>query len=153
MQVGDTKLPPVSQIGIVVKDIEKSADYYAARFDIGPFSIMEVDLDGAVLRGKPASIRMKVGFAQSGPVQLELIQPLSGDNIYTEFLAAKGEGIHHLGFQVEDFDAMLAAFAREGVEPVFYRNRDGFAFAYMDTEKIGGVMVELLWSGKQGVQS
>ncbi len=149
-----TDLPPVSQIGIVVRDLQKTADYYTSTFGIGPFTMLDVNLDGVILRGKPGNMKIKVGFAQSGAMQIEMIQPLEGDNnLYAEFLDAKGEGIHHLGIQVDDFEAALAGMAGAGFQPVLYRNQDGFAFAYMDTDKVGGIMIELIWSGQNRVSS
>ena len=142
-------LPPVSQVGIVVRDIEKTAAFYYSTFGIGPFEIVpEVKFEGVILRGSPTNAKIKVAFAQSGPVQIELIEPLEGKNIYTEFLDSKGEGLHHLGFQVDDLDSMLAEFKSKGIEPVFWLNLGWMAFAYLNTETIGGVMFELLWSKK-----
>jgi methylmalonyl-CoA/ethylmalonyl-CoA epimerase len=142
-------LPAVSQVGIVVRDIEKTAAFYYSTFGIGPFEIVpEVKFEGVILRGSPTNAKIKVAFAQSGPLQIELIQPLEGENIYTEFLDTKGEGLHHLGFQVDDFDSMLAEFRIKGIEPVFWLNLGWMAFAYLNTETIGGVMFELLWSRK-----
>ena len=142
-------LPPVSQVGIVVKDIEKTVAFYYSTFGIGPFAIVpEVKFEGAMLRGQPISTSIKVAFAQSGPVQIELIQPLEGENIYTEFLESKGEGLHHLGFQVDDFDGLLARFKSKGIEPVFWHHLGWMAFAYLSTDRIGGVIIELLWSKK-----
>lgn len=142
-------LPPVSQVGIVVRDIEKTAAFYYSTFGVGPFAIVpEVKFEGVILRGSPTNAKIKVAFAQSGPLQIELIQPLEGENIYTEFLDTKGEGLHHLGFQVDDFDSMLAEFKSRGIEPVFWLNLGWMAFAYLNTETIGGVMFELLWSKK-----
>jgi methylmalonyl-CoA/ethylmalonyl-CoA epimerase len=142
-------LPAVSQVGIVVRDIEKTAAFYYSTFGVGPFAIVpEVKFEGVILRGSPTNAKIKVAFAQSGPLQIELIQPLEGENIYTEFLDTKGEGLHHLGFQVDDFDSMLAEFRTKGIEPVFWLNLGWMAFAYLNTETIGGVMFELLWSKK-----
>jgi len=144
-------LPPLSQVGIVVRDIDKTAAFYHSTFGIGPFGIIpEVKFEGALLRGRPTSTSIKVAFAQSGPVQIELIQPLEGQSIYTEFLAAKGEGLHHLGFEVDDFHGWLARFKSKGVEPVFWHNMGWMAFAYLGTDSVGGVMIELLWYQKQG---
>lgn len=143
-------LPPLSQIGIVVSDIDRTAAFYHSTFGIGPFAIIpEVKFEGAILRGRPTSTSIKVAFAQSGSVQIELIQPLEGESIYAEFLAAKGEGLHHLGFEVDDFDGQLAAFKSKGIEPIFWHNMGWMAFAYLGTDSIGGVMIELLWSRKQ----
>ncbi|MBM4462557.1 MAG: hypothetical protein FJ012_04345 [Chloroflexi bacterium] len=145
---GKVVLPPVSQVGIVVRDIERTAQYYTSTFGIGPFTIIDVDMDGVILRDKPIRLKMKAAFAQSGPLQIELIQSVEGENLYTEFLASKGEGLHHLGFQVDDMEAVLADLARKGIKPVFHHNYGFGAFAYLNTDKIGGVMFELLWTKK-----
>ena len=143
-------LPPVSQIGIVVRDLENTAAFYHSTFGIGPFSIVpEVKFDGVILRGQPTNSKIKVAFADSGPLQIELIQPIEGENIYTEFLQAGNEGLHHLGFEVDDFEGMLAKFKSRGIEPIFWHNMGFMAFAYLDTGKIGGVIVELLWHKKR----
>ncbi len=148
MMVDDASivLPPVRQIGLVVRDLEKTADFYYSTFGIGPFSIVpEVKFDGVILRGQPTNSRIKVAFADSGPLQIELIQPLEGENIYTEFLRSGNEGLHHLGFEVDNFEGMMAKFKRQGIEPLFWKSYRSMAFAYLDTGKIGGVIVELLW--------
>ena len=143
-------LPPVSQIGLVVRDLEKTVAFYHSTFGIGPFSIVpEVKFDGVILRGQPTNSKIKVAFADSGPLQIELIQPIEGENIYTEFLQAGNEGLHHLGFEVDDFEGMLAKFKSRGIEPIFWHNMGFMAFAYLDTGKIGGVIVELLWHKKR----
>ena len=98
------KLPPVGQVGIVVRDIRKAADYYTATFGIGPFTIIDVNMEGVLLRDKPSSSKIKSAFARSGTLQIEFIQPVEGENLYTEFLATNGEGLHHLGFRVEDVE-------------------------------------------------
>jgi len=147
----DFKLPPVYQLGYVVRDIRKVCDYYASTFGMGPFSPpMEVNMDGAILRGRPVRCRIKVSFAQSGPLQIELIEPIEGENPYFEFLEAKGEGIHHLAFPVEDMNAAKAAFRARGLEPVFYHDMKVMEFAYFDTSAIGGLWVEFLyWKAKK----
>ena len=139
------KLPPVYQIGFVVRDIEKTCKHYESILGTGPFSeVIDVDMDGALLRGRPVETRIKVAFVQSGDVQIELIQPVEGENVYTEFLARKGEGIHHLAYQVEDMDAMKARFAHMGIDPVFSRDMGVMEFAYFDTSEVGGLMIEFL---------
>src|SRR5512136_1045690 len=116
-------LPPVDQIGLVVRDLERTAAFYYSTFGLGPFSIVpEVRFDGVILRGRPTDSKVKVAFADSGQVQIELIQPLEGENIYTEFLGSGNEGLHHLGFEVDNFEGMLAKFQRRGIEPVFWKS-------------------------------
>ena len=106
------KLPKVSQLGYAVADIEKACKYYESTLGIGPFCPpFEVDMSGAVFKGKPVQTKIKVAFVQWGDVQIELIQPLDSRNPYTEYLARHGDGIHHLGFTVTDMDVMKAEFA------------------------------------------
>src|SRR5512136_1536556 len=137
------KLPKVSQLGYVVADIDRACRYYESTLGIGPFSNpFEVDMSGAVFRGKPVQTRIKVAFVQSRDVQIELIQPLDGNNPYTEYLARHGDGIHHLGFTVTDMDGKKAEFAAAGFQPVFHHDMGVMEFAYYDTSGIGGVMTE-----------
>jgi methylmalonyl-CoA epimerase len=136
----------------VVKDIDRAIQYYTSTFGMGPFSVLDVDMEGVLLRGKPTSAKIKVAFADSGPLQVELIQPVEGKSIYTEFLDSKGEGLHHLAFQVDDLDTMLTGLAKEGIEPIWQQRlpQFGIAFAYLNTDRIGGVIFELIEVKKQG---
>jgi methylmalonyl-CoA/ethylmalonyl-CoA epimerase len=143
--MSDVKLPPVYQLGYVVRDIEKACEFYEATYGVGPFTVIpEVDMDGAILRGKPVETRIKVAFAKSDKLEIEFIQPLQGKNLYTEFLEAKGDGIHHLGFLVDDMNAWKTQFAAKGFEPVFHHDMGVMEFAYFDTSMVGGLMLELL---------
>ena len=140
------KLPKVSQLGYVVADIEKACQYYESTLGIGPFCPpFEVDMSGAVFKGKPVQTRIKVAFVQWGDIQIELIQPLDSRNPYTEYLSRHGDGIHHLGFTVKDMDGKKAEFAAAGLQPIFYHDMAVMQFAYYDTSAIGGVMSELLY--------
>jgi predicted enzyme related to lactoylglutathione lyase len=153
-QESPATLPPVFQLGFVVSDIERACKYYEAVFRTGPFSrIIDVNMDGALLRGKPIDTTIKVAFVQSGDVQIELIQPVEGENLYTEFLEARGEGIHHLAYQVEDLEAIKAAFTEKVGEPVFSRDMGIMEFAYFDTSEVGGLMIEFLCFKNRSEQS
>jgi methylmalonyl-CoA/ethylmalonyl-CoA epimerase len=141
----DLKLPPVYQLGYVVRDIDKACEFYEATYGVGPFQVFpEVIMDGAILRGTPVDTRIKVALAKSDKIEIEFIQPLQGKNLYTEFLEAKGDGMHHLGFVVEDMNAWKEQFAARGFAPVFHRDMGVMEFAYFDTSTIGGLMLELL---------
>lgn len=140
----ELRLPPIHQLGYVVKDIEPVAKHYESTFGIGPFSPpMDVDMTGVIFRGKPISTKIRVSFAQSGTLQVELIQPVEGDSVYTEFLEKNGDGIHHLAFEIEDMPAWKAQFAEQGLEPIFHQDMGFMEFAYFDTSYFGGLMLEL----------
>lgn len=137
-------LPPLEHVGIVVKDMDRAIEYYSSTFGLGPFEVQEREAKGVTYKGQIGSFRLKLAFAQSGPINIELIQVLQGETPHTEFLREKGEGIQHLGFRVDDLEGMLVELAKEGIEPVFHRMSPPIAFAYLNTDKIGGVMFELL---------
>ena len=89
---------------------------------------------------------MKMAFANTGQIEVELIQVLEGETPHTEFLREKGEGLHHLRCCVDDVDGVLAEMAKDGIEPFFYHEVEGMGkiFAYLNTDKVGGVVLELL---------
>jgi 4-hydroxyphenylpyruvate dioxygenase-like putative hemolysin len=141
----ELRLPPVYQLGYVVRNVEQACAFYESTYGVGPFQVInEVDMEGAILRGKPISTKIKVAFAKSDKVEIEFIEPLEGKNLYTEFLETKGEGIHHLAFVVDDMDAWIKEFAAKGFEPVFHHDMVVMDFAYFDTSRFGGLMLELL---------
>lgn len=138
-------LPPVEQIGIIVKDIDKTIEYYVKVLGWGPFNISEVALEGCLYRGKPTDVKLKMAMAQSGSIEIELIQVLDGESIHSEFLRERGEGIQHVRFSVNNLDEILAQWAEDGIEPVWQHSFPelGISWAYVDTDQVGGVMTEL----------
>ena len=140
------RLPQIYQLGYVVADVEKVARHCESTFDIGHFAgPIVVPMKNAIFMGKVVNTEIKAAFAKSGDIQIELIQPLDDDNPYTEFLARRGDGIHHLGFKVDDMEVAKDEFARKGLEPVFSCDLMVMKFAYYDTAQFGGLMLELLW--------
>ena len=140
------RLPKIYQLGYVVADVEKAARHYESAFGIGPFAgPVVVPMKKAVFMGRTVSTKIKTVFAKSGDIQIELIQPLDSENSYTEFLAKKGDGIHHLGFKVDDIEQAKAELAKKGMQPFFSGDLVVMKFAYYDTTQFGGLAMELLW--------
>jgi methylmalonyl-CoA/ethylmalonyl-CoA epimerase len=126
----------VDQIGIVVRDMEATMKFYEKMFGIEPFPTVESEIDSAKLR---------IGLLQLGEVQIELIQVLEGESIHSKFLEEKGEGLHHLGFFVQDIEKELAQLEKQGVKVLERGEVLGVVkFAYLDTEKTLGVILELI---------
>ena len=78
------QMKSISQVGIVVKDLQKAVENYWKNFGIGPWSIYTAappDLTDTFIRGEPASFSMKLAFTRAGSVMLEFIQPLEGESI------------------------------------------------------------------------
>lgn len=134
----------VNQVGIVVKDLDKAIQFYSQVFGLGPFRAWELALPEVVSRGKRMPLKMKLAFASLGPIQFELIEAPPGDNIYREFLETRGEGLHHLGFDVSDLEAQLSQVKKQGIGVLLSGGTERVSFAYLDSGQTGGVIFELI---------
>ena len=133
------------QIAIVVKSIDETVKFYSEVFGIGPFEIREAHFPTATYYGKKAGYRGKRAFAQLGPVTLELIELIEGKTVHEDFLKEKGEGLHHIGFNVKDLDRCEEEARKAGLKIIQgFRREDGSGFAYVDSDRIGGAMFELI---------
>jgi len=137
------KLPEVSQIGVVVEDLDRAVAFYQSVFGLGPFRIQEAEAPNVWDRGKEKRIKARLGFTNLGQVEIEFIHILEGDSVHLEFLREHGEGLHHLGFKVKDFQAKLELAKAMGFE-VLQTGPLGRFYAYLDTRRCGGIIVELL---------
>jgi hypothetical protein len=146
---GTTKLKRAVQIGIVVRDLERSKEALSSLFGLGPFRTIEWPNrpDSKYwFRGNEESIKIRQAFVQAGSLELELIQPLEGTrNAYWEFLQSRGEGIHHVLFETEDMDTAVDEFARKGIKVLQNGTgiRPGTRWALLDTQELTGFLVEL----------
>ena len=130
------KVKEITQVDLVVKDVRRTVENYWNILGIGPWDIYELHapmLAEVTYRGKPTQLSMKLGVATLGTMQLELIEPVSGDSLYSDFLAEYGEGPHHLQFTPDNVDEATKIMAEEGF-PLLMSGRIGDgAFAYYDT--------------------
>ncbi|NIS59629.1 MAG: hypothetical protein GTO13_02665 [Proteobacteria bacterium] len=146
------KLPSVTQIGIVVPDVEETIAYYQEKLLVGPFlripDFQKMGYEETYYRGEPEGFNSTFAFFRLGTMEVEIIQPLYGRSIYRDFLEAGRQGLHHLGFDVyDDLDQRLAAYRQMGIEVLMSGRGANRGFAYLDTEKVGGVIFELLDRG------
>lgn len=137
----------VVQIGIVVRDVERTAERYAEVFGIPKPDIVLIAADSfanTVYRGQPSNAYGKAAFFDMGPVQLELIEPVGAPSTWEEFLHIHGEGIHHIAFRVEHFDEAKAFLDARGMTVVQTGGWEGGRYAYIDGISQLGAIVELL---------
>ena len=142
------KLPRVGQIGFVVHDVDRAMEYYRDTFGIRPWLVSIPERSTCVVRGREIRARLKIALAYSGRIQLELIEVLEGETVHTEALREHGEGLHHLGFIVNDFTERLRACQAAGIEVLQQGGIEEMGFridyAYLDTVATGGVIFELI---------
>jgi hypothetical protein len=140
-------LGPIRQNGYVVRDLRAALDHWIHRLGVGPwYLIEEVKLDWFRHRGEDSSPRISIALANSGPLQIELIQQHDdAPSLYREFLDAGREGLQHLAFWSTDYqplyDAMLARGYTIGHEGQIGGEQG--RFAYFDCDAHPGAMIEI----------
>jgi hypothetical protein len=138
------------QVGVVVRDLDQSMAALTGVFGIGPFRVVECPAPGRENQqsyyGEPCRYRTRQAFADLGTVELELIQPLEGKTIWSDFLAERGPGLHHIRFNVPDEPALSAYLQTKGIGKTQEGAglRQGSYWANYDTEKLVGFIVEIL---------
>ena len=135
---------PIRQVGYIVRDLDAAMRSWCA-LGVGPwFTIRNIEQKG-LYRGEHCSPTLSIAFANSGPMQIELIQQ-HGDtpSIYREFLEARGEGFHQLAWWVADFDAMMQKATAAGWPIVWSGGgTDGTKFAYFELDPTISTVVEV----------
>jgi len=134
----------VDQLGFVYKDIEKQAKVMEELYGISKFTFFPIGEAPTEYKGKKSSTRATLGFSQLGDTEIELIEWKEGDSPYKDFLEQGREGFHHIGINVEDVDPYISDFKKKGIEILFYGEIGNGKFAYMDTEKTFGLIVEFI---------
>lgn len=137
------------QIGIVVRDLDEAVEHYE-RMGIGPFS--DGPSASTVHRevfGSPApSTRVRGKVAQMGPIEFELLSPVSGPSVQGEALDVRGEHALHLCAYTDDLDAEIERMTGAGFPVISYGELDdGGRFAYFDTRQVGGLILEYFQRG------
>lgn len=143
---------PITQIAWVTADIEATQNFLSTGFGAGAWTRMN-DIrfapEDCTLRGEPADFTIHVSLTYVGDLQLEVIQPVSGDSIYSEFLAANGPGLHHVCFDVHDIEIALGRAADMGLDVHQAGSMMGgeIKFAYLDGTAAGAPYIELAQIG------
>ena len=132
------------RVGVIVGDIEKAEKYYE-RLGFGPFKPSTLIHTDRKVHGKPApDTKNRAQASRLATFGFELISPISGPSVQQEFLEQRGEGINHICFIVDDIEEATEIMVEAGFKPVSTAlNEGGGGMAYFDTDKVGGVMIEL----------
>ena len=130
-------------ISIVVRDAEKTQKFYES-IGIGPW-VDYPPMKEYVKINVPDEngfYHLKIKCAQIGPVQLQLIEPGAGESLYKDHLREKGEGVYHIGFEVDDISAADAKIEAMGLKMLSSgRRENGSGFSYLETASEAGVVL------------
>ena len=137
---------PVRQNGYVVRDIEAALAHWSEVAGVGPwFYVERAPIHHFEYRGRPCEIHLSIALANSGPLQLELIQQRNdAPSLYRDFLDAGNEGLQHIAYWTERFDVDRA----KALEAGFAVGHEGLIgdygpFVYFESDAHPGSVIEL----------
>ncbi|WP_417355864.1 methylmalonyl-CoA epimerase [Flavobacterium sp.] len=125
----------IEHIGIAVKDLETSNQLFEKLLGTPAYKTEEVASEG-----------VKTSFFMNGPNKIELLEATNPDSPIAKFLEKKGEGIHHIAFDVEDIVSEIARLKEEGftiLNETPKKGADNKLVAFLHPKGTNGVLVEL----------
>jgi hypothetical protein len=137
----------VTQIALVVKDIEQVSEAWSKVFGLPKPEIQMTDPPEkarGVYRGDSTTARAKLAFFDLGQVSLELIEPVGEESVWYEVLEERGEGVHHIAFQVKDTDRVTTYLAEHDMPVIQQGHYTGGMYTYVESQPTLRVMLELL---------
>lgn len=127
-------LTKIDHLGIAVRDLDESIEYYEKSLGLSCHGREEVD-----------SQKVKTAFFEVGEVHLELLEPTSEDSPIAKFLEKNGEGIHHIAFHTDDIEGQLKQASGSGVRLIHEAPLEGAAdklVAFLHPKSTHGVLTE-----------
>ena len=126
----------INHIGIAVRSIEESLKFYTEKLNLKDYSIEEVE-----------ARKVKVASLQVGDIKIELIESTSVDGPIAKFIEKRGQGIHHIAFDVHDIEKELNDLKDKNVQLINETPREGAhntRIAFIHPKNSSGVLIELV---------
>lgn len=125
----------IEHIGIAVKDIGNANKIYEALLNAVPYKSEAVESEGVT-----------TSFFQVGENKIELLEATNPESAIARFIEKKGEGIHHIAFEVEDIHAEMERLKNEGFQLLNEKPKDGAdnkLVCFIHPKSANGVLIEL----------
>ena len=125
----------VEHIGIAVKDLSQANQLYAKLFGQEHYKVEAVESEG-----------VSTSFFKMGDTKIELLEASRPDSPIAKFIDKRGEGIHHIAFEVEDIEAEMKRLQQEGFTVLNEqpkRGADNKLVCFLHPKSTQGVLVEL----------
>ena len=125
----------IEHIGIAVNDLASASIIYEKLFGAPAYKQEEVASEG-----------VKTAFFRLGPNKIELLEATNPESSIAKFIAKKGEGIHHIAFEVEDIQFEISRLKKEGfvvLNEVPKKGADNKLVAFLNPNSTNGVLIEL----------
>ncbi|HEV8662613.1 MAG TPA: methylmalonyl-CoA epimerase [Candidatus Methylomirabilis sp.] len=125
----------LDHIAIAVRDLEEAARTFEQILGVPPAKVQEVPTE-----------KVRVAFFPFGGAEVELVQGLGSDNPIANFIAKRGEGIHHICFEVDDLQETLDRLSAAGVPLLDRSGKPGACgqVAFLHPKGANGVLIELV---------
>jgi methylmalonyl-CoA/ethylmalonyl-CoA epimerase len=125
----------LEHIGIAVKNIEAANKLFAALLGREHYKIEEVASEG-----------VRTSFFEIGGLKIELLEATKEDSPIAKFIEKRGEGIHHLAFEVKDIAKSLSGYKEDGfvaINPEPKKGADNKLICFLHPKSTQGVLIEL----------
>jgi|SRR5690554_661379 len=129
------KMNKIEHIGIAVKNLEESNELFSKLFGKSHYKIEEVASEG-----------VNTSFFQVGENKIELLEATKPDSPIAKFIEKKGEGIHHIAFDVSDIEAEITRLKKEGfvvLNETPKKGADNKLVVFLHPKSTNGVLIEL----------
>lgn len=127
------KIKRISHLGVAVSDLESAMKFFTEGL---PLEVTHTeDYQG-----------MKIAFIPIGDSSIELLQDVSGTSAIKKFLDNKGEGIHHIAYEVDDINEAIAELKSKGIKLIDEKPRQGahgMSVAFLHPKATHGILMEL----------
>ena len=124
-------------VGVAVKSVEQMVALYSK---MGDFQVKQTEVPGQ---------KAKVALLKVGETSVEFLEPTSEDSTLAKFIRERGEGLHHIAFEVDDIDKTTEELKARGFRFIYDRPADGkfgSRVNFMHPKSTGGILVELTQS-------
>ena len=125
----------IEHLGIAVKNLSESEDIFSALLNTKPYKREEVKSEGVI-----------TSFFKLAESKIELLQATNEDSPIHKFIEKKGEGIHHIAFEVSDIKKELKRLEKEGFKLIHKtpkKGADNKMIAFLHPKSTNGVLIEL----------
>ena len=125
----------LDHIGIAVKNLDEALEVYEG--------ILGLEVENVCTFQEQ---KVKIAFLQAGEARIELLEPLDNEGPVARFIEKRGEGVHHLAFNVADVETALQSIKEKGIALVDEKPRigaEGFKMAFLHPKSTKNVLVEL----------
>lgn len=125
----------IEHVGIAVKDLEKANDLYAKILNTSPYKMEEVKSENVM-----------TSFFKIGESKIELLEGTSPESPISKYIEKRGEGVHHIAFEVENIQDEIDRLIKEGFKMIHEKPKEGAdnkLIAFLHPKSSNGVLIEL----------